>query len=400
MAMKLPVLSSSKSLKGKRVFLRVDWNVPLKGAFAAEDSLKLTRSFATIEDLAKRGAVVLVAMHLGRPKGKDQELSTSKLLSKVVAAKGPRIEFLGEYLDSKDGLKSAADTVRKAKAGTVFLLENVRFYAGEEKNDLKLAKAYASLADIFVNDAFASSHRKHASVFGVAKLLPHYAGPTLVEEVAALEKLLDNPKKPYLAIIGGAKLTTKLPVIEALLKIADKVLIGGAMAHAFYAAKKLEIGKSYIEKEGIAAARKLLKNPRIGLPSDGVAAKKVEPGAKAWSVNVAKLKKSEAIGDIGPVTMREWSEEIRKAKTIVWNGPLGVADILAFSHGSMVICRAMAAKSRGPSFGVVGGGDTLPVVLRSGMEEWFDHISTGGGAMLEFITKKGKLPGLEALVKK
>jgi len=396
MGMKLPVLSSSKNLKGKRVFLRVDWNVPLKGAFAAEDSLKVTRTVSTAKNLAKRGAIVLIATHLGRPKGRDAELSTSKLLPKLKDS-GLEIVFLGDSLDEKAGLKSATDKVNAAKPGTIFLLENVRFYAGEEKNDLKISKAYASLADMFVNDAFASCHRKHSSVVGVAKLLPHFAGPTLVEEVSALSKLLEKPKHPYLAIIGGAKLTTKLPVIEALLKVADKVLIGGAMAHAFFAAKKLEIGKSYVEKEGIAAARKMLKNPKIVLPVDAVVAKKVEPGAKATTANVLKLKKTDAIGDIGPVTMREWSDEIRKAKTIVWNGPLGVADIPAFSHGSMVICRAMAARSRGKAYGVAGGGDTLPVVLSSGMEEWFDHVSTGGGAMLEFIVEKGKLPGLMAL---
>jgi phosphoglycerate kinase len=397
--MKLSILTSAKPLKGKRIFLRVDWNVPTKGAFAVEDSLKVTRTLSTVKSLAKRGAKVLVATHLGRPKGRDPELSTAKLLPKL-KEQGLAVEFLGDCLDEKDGLKSATGKIKAAKAGSVFLLENVRYYAGEEKNDVKLAKAYASLADIFVNDAFASCHRKHASVVGIAKLLPRFAGPTLVEEVAALDKLLDKPKHPYLAIIGGAKLTTKLPVIEALLKTADKVLIGGAMAHAFFAAKKMEIGKSYVEKEGIAQARKMLKDKKVGLPVDAVVAKKIEPGAKATTSDVAKIKKADAIGDIGPQTMQLWSDEIRKAKTIVWNGPLGVADIPAFSHGSMVICRAMAARSKGKAFGVAGGGDTLPVVMSSGMDEWFDHVSTGGGAMLEFITKKGKLPGLEVLIKK
>jgi len=399
MAMKLPVLPKAKSLKNKRVFLRVDWNVPLQGAFAAEDSLKVTRTLPTVKNLAKRGAKVLVATHLGRPKGHDPELSTAKLLPRL-KEQGLDVEYLGESLEDKDGLKSAALKIKSAKAGSVFLLENVRYYAGEEKNNLKLSKAYASLADIFVNDAFASCHRKHASVVGLAKQLPHFAGPTLIEEVAALAKLLDEPKKPYFAIIGGAKLTTKLPVIQALLKSADKVFIGGAMAHAFFAAKKIEIGNSYVEKEGIAVARKMLKDKKIVLPIDAVVAKKVEPGAKATAVEIGKLKKTDAIGDIGPLTMRAWAEEIRRAKTIVWNGPLGVADIPAFSHGSMVICRAMAARSKGQAYGVAGGGDTLPVVLASGMEQWFDHVSTGGGAMLEFIVKKGKLPGLVVLIEK
>jgi len=397
--MKLPVLSPSKNIKGKRVFLRVDWNVPVKGAFAAEDSLKLAQPLATIKQLAERGAVVLIATHLGRPQGRDPELSTRKLLPRLTAHNfNP--QFLGEALETKEGLAKAQSLIQAANPGKVFLLETVRYYAGEETNDPKLAAAYASLADMFINDAFASSHRKHASVVGAAKLLPHFAGADLVAEVAALEKLLVKPKHPYLAIIGGAKLTTKLPIIKTLLKIADKVLIGGAMAHAFFAAKKMEIGKSYVEKEGIPVAKKMLANPKIVLPVDAVVARKVAPGAKATTALAGKLRKIDAIGDIGPKTMQAWAAEIRKAKTIVWNGPLGVADIPAFSHGSLVIARAMAIRSKGKAYGVVGGGDTLPVIAASGMGEWFDHVSTAGGAMLEFIANKGKLPGLEALKKK
>ncbi|MDQ7815176.1 MAG: phosphoglycerate kinase [Patescibacteria group bacterium] len=398
--MKLPLLPPSKSLKGKKIFLRVDWNVPLKGAFAADESLKILRSAQTIKDLSSRGAIVLVATHLGRPKKREAEYSTENLLKRLPAEIGLKPVFLGDALDEKTGLENAAKKIVKATPGDVFLLENVRFYTGEEKNDLKLAKAYVALSDFYMNDAFASSHRAHASIVAVAKLLPSYAGPTLVQEVSAMEKLLGKPKRPYVALIGGAKLTTKLPVIDALLKVADKVMIGGAMAHPFFAVKKIEIGKSYTEKEGLAAARKMIKNPKIILPLDVVVARKVAPGAKASACLVGKVNKTEAIGDIGPQTMQAWSAEIKKAKTIVWNGPLGVADIPAFSHGSLVIARAMAIRSKGEAYGVVGGGDTLPVVMESGMDEWFDHISTGGGAMLEFIAKKGKLPGLAVLNKK
>ncbi len=398
--MKLPLLPPSKNLKGKKIFLRVDWNVPLKGAFAADESLKITRSVQTVKDLAARGAIVLVATHLGRPKKREAEYSTENLLKRLPAGSGIKPIFLGYALDEKAGLEKAVARLKRAVAGDVFLLENVRFYPGEEKNDAKLAKAYADLSDFYMNDAFASSHRMHSSIVAIAKQLPAYAGPTLVQEVGALDKLLGKPKHPYIALIGGAKLTTKLPVIEALLKTADKVMIGGAMAHPFFQAKKLEIGKSYTEKEGLPAAQKMMKNPKIVLPIDVVVARKVAPGAKASACLVGKVKKTEAIGDIGPQTMQAWSAEIKKAKTIVWNGPLGVADIPTFSHGSMVIARAMAIRSKGEAYGVVGGGDTLPVVMGSGMDEWFDHISTGGGAMLEFIVKKGKLPGLNALIKK
>lgn len=377
----------------------MDWNVPLKGAFAADESLKITRSLATIEGLVKRGAIVLVATHLGRPNKREKELSTENLIRRLPAMKSTP-EFLGEMLDDKAGLDAADKKIKKARQGSVFLLENVRFYPGEEKNDKKLAKAYAALADIYMNDAFASCHRAHASIVAVTKELKSYAGPNLIQEVAALDKLLIKPKHPYLAIIGGAKLSTKIPVIEALLKVADKVLIGGAMAHPIMVAKKMQIGKSYIEKESLAAAKKLAKNRKLVLPLDAVVANKVAPGARAMTCEISKVKKTDAIGDIGPKTMQAWAAEIKKAKTIVWNGPLGVADIPAFSHGSLVVARALAIRSKGEAYGVVGGGDTLPVVMESGMDEWFDHISTGGGAMLEFIAKKGKLPGLTVLIQK
>ena len=395
--MKLPALPAKLNLKGKRIFLRVDWNVPLEG-LAAEDSLKVSRSMATIKDLSDRGAVVLIATHLGRPKGRDMSLSTNVLKELVAKEYKLKPTFLGDVLDTKEGLSSALKTVGASKAGSIFLLENVRFYAGEEKNALPLSKAYASLADIFVNDAFASCHRAHASVVGVAKQLPHYAGPNLVTEVEALDKLITKPKKPFLAIIGGAKISTKIEVLEALLKTADKVCVGGAMANAFFAAQKLEIGKSFVEKEGIVLAKKLLKNPKLVLPIDVVVAKKLEEGSNPHSALPSTVKKTEMIGDIGPQTMMAWSALIKKAETIAWNGPVGVTEVSSFSHGSKVIAREVAIRSKGKAYGVVGGGDTLPVALSTGMQDWYDHLSTGGGAMLEFIANKGKLPGLTVLM--
>ncbi|MEO5928117.1 MAG: phosphoglycerate kinase [Patescibacteria group bacterium] len=396
--MKLRVLPTSLSLKGKRVVVRVDWNIPLTGQATDDDSLKLERSFATIRNLSERGAVVILLTHLGRPKGREAKYSTKKLAHIATVLSGLKVHFLGDVVDTTSGKKKLEASVCSAKNGEVFLLENVRFYAGEEKNDPKLASAFASLGDFFVNDAFASCHRAHASVVGIAKKMTSYAGPSLVMEVAGLERLLSKPKKPFLAIIGGSKLSTKLDVLAALLKIADRVLVGGAMAHAFFAAKKMQIGKSYIEKEGIAAAKKLLKNPKILLPIDVVVASKIDAKAHPHVVAVTDVKKNEAMGDIGTETMRLWSEEIKKAKTIVWNGTLGVTELPAFSHGSLVVARAIASRSKGPCYGVVGGGDTLPVMLRSGMGEWIDHLSTGGGAMLEFIANSGVLPGITPLI--
>ena len=212
------------------------------------------------------------------------------------------------------------------------------------------------------------------------------------------KRLITKPKtirRDY----GGVKISTKFDVLMNLLKIADRVMVGGAMANAFFAAKKLSIGKSFVEKEGIAMAKKFGKNPRIFLPTDLVVAPKLERGVRARVVDLAGVKKSDRIGDIGPETMRAWAQEMKKARTIIWNGPLGVAEVPTFSHGSLVIGRAIAARSKGSSYGVVGGGDTLPMILATGMSEWVDHLSTGGGAMLEFIAKKGRLPGLLALRK-
>ncbi len=397
--MRIPSLPSRMNLKGKRIFLRVDWNVPLGDHFAPEDSLKISRSVETIRSLSQRGAIVIVATHLGRPNGREMALSTRPFVVRLAKAYRVPFQFLGDALDTADGVKHASLTLRAAQAGDVYLLENVRFYPGEKQNDPKLAMAFASLADFFVNDAFADCHRSHASIVGVAKRLKSYAGPSLLAEVAALKRLITKPKKPFVAIIGGAKISTKFDVLMNLLKIADRVMVGGAMANAFFAAKKLSIGKSFVEKEGIAMAKKFGKNPRIFLPTDLVVAPKLERGVRARVVDLAGVKKSDRIGDIGPETMRAWAQEMKKARTIIWNGPLGVAEVPTFSHGSLVIGRAIAARSKGSSYGVVGGGDTLPMILATGMSEWVDHLSTGGGAMLEFIAKKGRLPGLLALRK-
>lgn len=394
--MKLPVLSSQTSLKGKRVLLRVDWNVPIGDAYAGEDSLKLERTFATIKNLATRGAIVIILTHLGRPKGHEEKYSTKHLVHVAKAGVAMPIHFLGEALDEKSGLLKTQHAIELAKHGEIFLLENVRFFKGEEENSPVLAKAFASLGDMFVNDAFASCHRSHASVVGITKYLPSYAGPSLVAEVSGLEQLLNKPKHPFIAVVGGVKLSTKMGVLDALLKVADKVLIGGAMAHPFFVAKKLSVGKSFIQKEDVPLAKKLLKNPKLVLPTDVVVATDLKnPTARV--VPVTGIKKSDMIGDIGTETMMAWSREIKAAKTIVWNGPLGITEVPSFSHGSLVIARAIAARSKGPCFGVVGGGDTLPVMFATGMAEWVDHLSTGGGAMLEFIAGHGKLPGLTAL---
>jgi len=393
-------LHKKASLKGKRVLLRVDWNIPLHTVPTEGDLLKIEQSAETINWLKRQGAVTIVLTHLGRPKHCDPKLSTVRLLPFAEAYLASPIMFCGEDLETEEGMIQTRQCIEATKNGGVVLLENVRFYDGEEKNDKKLAMLYASLADIYINDAFASCHRKHTTVSAITKLLPHYAGPKLLDEVSAISKLITKPKKPFIAVVGGAKLSTKMPVISALVKKADHVLIGGAMAHAFLKAKRIEIGKSYLEDGSVALAKKLIKNKKIMIPEDVIVGKSIKPGTIVRRADIKDVKKTEMIGDIGPKTMQSWSGIIKKAQTILWNGPVGVAEVPSYMHGSLVLGYAIASRAHGKAYGVVGGGDTIPVALATGMEEWFDHISTGGGALLEFIANNGKIPGLTSLLEK
>lgn len=396
--MKLPGLSSLKIGKGTRVFLRVDWNVPLDGGLPAEDVFKIEKSLKTLKWLKEKGAVVIAATHLGRPKGREPSLSTKRLVAPLSRDFGLEVGFLPFDLSDVSEAKQARNIVALAAPGAVFLLENVRFFPGEEENAASLAAGYAQLAEYFVNEAFASSHRAHASVVGIAKKLPSAAGFLFEEEVEALTRVVEKPKGPFVAIVGGAKVSTKVDVIKALLKTADAVCIGGAMANTFFLAQGKKMGKSLVEPEAVATAKSLLRAKNLVLPEDVLVADALEPGHRPRTVATDAVKAADVVGDVGPTTMRAWSALVRKAKTIVWNGPLGRAEVAAFSHGSRVLGQAIAARSRGKAFGVVGGGDTVPVLLSTKMHEGVDHISTGGGAMLEFLVEEGELPGILALV--
>lgn len=395
----LPVLTSRVPLRNKRVILRLDWNISVQGTPSKEDLAKIEASAPTVHYLQKHGAIVIILTHLGRPKKKEKEFSTARLLPMAEAYLDHPLMFCGEDIATPQGLIMVKHALDAASPGDLFLMENVRFYPGEEKNDRKLSQAYASLGNYFVNDAFASSHRAHVSVAGIADYLPHFAGAELVKEIEAANHLIEKAKKPFVAIVGGAKLSTKLPLVQALLKQADHVLIGGAMAHPFFAAKQIKIGKSLIEKESLKYARALIRNKKIVLPTDVLVASKLDKSAQPHVALVNKIKPTEVIGDIGTATMRDWATIIKKAQTILWNGPVGVAELPAFSHGSLLVGRLIASRSRGKAYGLVGGGDTVPVALQTGMSEWFDHVSMGGGALLEFIEKRGRLPGIEALQK-
>ncbi len=399
--MKLRTINEIKKLKGKRVLVRVDFNVPLKKTGAkivVVDDTKIRASLLTIKYLLGQGAKVILMSHLGDPGGKVKNNLSLKPIGAVLkkfllmSAKAP------SDWEGKKGLKK----IDEMKTGEVMMLENLRFHPGEEKNDAKFAAGLASLADIYVNDAFAAAHRAHASIVGVPKFLPSYAGLLMKKEISVLGSLLAKPSKPFVSLIGGAKISTKISVIENLLKKVNSLLLGGALVNNFLAAAGYEIGASIYEPKELKTAKKLLKNKKIILPIDFVVGD--FKGKKAWVVNVPKkktalCKKPYALLDIGPETIKKYSGIIRKAKTIVWNGPMGYFEIPKYSHGTVALGRLIAARSRGKVFGVVGGGETIEAIEKTGMSEYIDHISTGGGAMLEFL--EGKiLPGTKALLKK
>lgn len=392
----LRALSSKQKLKGVPVLVRVDWNVPEASVYSLEGSLKLERSVTCIKDLAKRGAIVILLTHFGRPKKKDR-LHSTKFLTKIMRRYGLSIEFHPELVTKPEEYKRLAASLKQAESGSIHLLENVRFEKGEEDNLPSLAKAWGSLGDLFVNDAFASCHRSHASVVGLAKILPSYAGPSLVEEVEQLENLLGRPSSQFVAIIGGKKLTTKLPVLKELLKKCEHVLIGGAMATPFLSAKNIEVGKSYMEPGAVSQAKKIIKTKNILLPKDLMVTERLETELKQKRVSVEAIEKKQIIVDVGPQTLAEWSSIIGKAKTILWNGPIGWTESYKSGSGSRFVARIIATRSKGRALGIAGGGDTLPVIADVKASKWMDFVSTGGGAMLEFIATKGQLPGLKPL---
>jgi len=385
---------------GRRILVRVDWNVPVNGSFIDTESLKFRRTLPFLDALSKKGAIVIVMTHLGRPKKRESKLSTKRLASAIQKQEGIPIAHIPDNLETQKGIVNAHAAIDRAAPGDIFLLENVRFHTGEAKNSTSLAKAYASFADLFINDAFASCHRAHASVVGVTKQVPSVAGPSLIREVDALDRLLQKPTRPFFAVIGGAKLSTKIGIIKSLLREADRVYVGGALAHPFYKALGHSIGKSKIERGAVSVATALLKKKNLVLPTDARVATVFTKNARTKNARLDEIERRDTIGDIGVETMKQWARELQDAKTIVWNGPVGAHEYPVFAHGSNLLAHAISRRSATRSvYGVVGGGDTLPILKELGLEAKIDHVSTGGGAMLEFITLNGKLPGLLALQK-
>jgi len=377
----------------KRVFVRVDYNVPVKGGTVGDDT-RIRASLPTLNYLLEQGAKVILASHLGRPGGAVVEgLRMNPIAERLEALLGRKVRKLDDCVGP---LVSAA--VSEMKSGDVVLLENVRFYPGEEKNDPALAKQMADLADVFVNDAFGAAHRAHASTAGIAAFIPACAGLLMEKEIAALGKLLENPERPFAAVIGGAKVSDKLRVLENLLDKVDALLIGGGMANTFLLARGIAVGKSLAEPAMIENARAIMaKAEKAGkellLPTDVVVAAAPETGVPVAVVPVTSIPDDQKALDIGPATRKEFSSRIRASKTVFWNGPMGVFEVEPFGAGTMEIAAAVANVA---GLSVVGGGESLSAVDMAGVSGKIGHLSTGGGASLEFLEGRA-LPGVTCL---
>jgi len=387
-------------VKGKKVLVRVDFNVPLDDSLKITDDTRIRESLKTIQYLSGKGAKVLLVSHLGRPKGVDEKLRLK-----------PVADRLGELL--KSPVKALKDCVgpevekeiASLKDGEVALLENVRFHAEEEKNDPAFAKKLAALADLYVNDAFGTAHRAHASTEGVAKLLPQAAaGYLMMKEIKYLGGALSSPEKPFVAIVGGSKISTKIDVIRSLMKVVDVLIIGGGMSYTFLRARKFEIGKSLLEKDKMGLAKELLTQSidtdvPLLLPIDHVIADKFDAKANVKVVPRGGIPPEWEGMDIGPSTVEKYANFIRTAKTIFWNGPVGVFEMEPFAKGTFAIAQLLAEASARGATTIVGGGDSVAAVTQMGLADKMSHISTGGGASLEFMEGK-QLPGIVALTDK
>lgn len=380
-------------LKGKRVFCRVDFNVPMEGGKVTDDT-RIRAALPTINYLVEQGAKVILASHLGRPKGEVQEDM------RLTAAGEKLAELIGKRvtkLDTSIG-KEVVHTVGEMKNGDIVLLENVRFHAGEEKNDPALAKIFSETADVFINDAFGAAHRAHASTAGIAEHLPAASGFLLEKELDVLGKALSNPERPFTAIIGGAKVADKIGVIDHLLDVVDNLLIGGGLSYTFTKAQGHETGNSLVEEDKVALAKSFIqkakeKNVNLYLPVDAVIADQFSAQAKTKTVAIDSILEGWMGLDIGPETAAQYAEVIKESKLIIWNGPMGVFEMEPFANGTKNVADAMAQTS---GYTVIGGGDSAAAVEKFNVGEEMDHISTGGGASLEFMEGK-QLPGVTAL---
>jgi phosphoglycerate kinase len=366
-------------VEGKRVLVRVDFNVPLDGKGNITDDARIRAALPTLKELRQKGARLLLAAHLGRPKDREPEFSLRPAADRLA-------ELLGTEVQLADSLEDVPD-------GDIVMLENVRYEKGETKNDEELAKRYAALADAYVNDAFGAAHRAHASTEAVAHLLPSAAGRLLEREVSALQGILEEPRRPLVAVVGGAKVTDKIGVLEAFLQRADEILIGGAMCFPFFKAQGHSVGDSLCEEEGVEPARRVMDDDKLRLPVDLVAGEEFNADTPVRAIDGVDVPEGWMGLDIGPSTADRYAESIAGAGTVFWNGPMGAFELEPFAAGTRAVAEAVAATG---ATTVVGGGDSAAALAQFGLADSVDHLSTGGGASLELVEGK-PLPGVEAL---
>ena len=387
-------------VKGKKVVMRVDFNVPLKDGKITDDN-RIVQALPSINYITNRGGTLILLSHLGRPKGEpNPEFSLKPAADHLATLTDAKVHFCDESIGEK-----AKSAIFSAQPGEIVVLENVRFHAGETKNDSELSKEFAALGDVFVNDAFGSSHRAHCSVAGITEYLqPAASGFLLSKEIAYLEGSVNNPERPFVAVLGGAKVSDKIGVIENLLDKVDTIIIGGGMTYTFYKAKGWPIGNSLVEEDKIELAKQLIENAakagvELLLPVDSVVAKEFSNDAEHKVVGQEGIEDGWMALDIGPKTAQLFGDEVRKAKTVIWNGPMGVFEMENFAKGTFAVAGAMSSATAEGATTIIGGGDSAAAIKKAGLEEKVSHVSTGGGASLEYLEGK-ELPGITSLTDK
>ena len=389
----------NQSFKNKRVLLRVDFNVPLNDYQEITDISRINAAIPTIERVIVSGGIPIIISHLGRPKGKDSSLSLYPVAKKLAQILNKNVIFLEDCIGEK--VKSK---INNSVCEEIYLLENLRFYKEETVGDVAFAKELASLADVYINDAFGTSHRAHASTYGVAQFFKKdkYCGLLLEKEISSLNSVFKNPIRPVTAVIGGAKISSKIDVLISLLNSVDKLIVGGGMAYTFIAAKKGEVGKSLVEDNKIQAALKIIKkakenNVSLILPIDSVNSTTFNNQSASSVSEINKIPANEMGLDIGPKSIDLFSKEILSSKTILWNGPMGVFEFSNFSEGTLSVGKSICESTEKGAFSLVGGGDSIAAIKKFNLTNGISYISTGGGAMLEYLEGK-ELPALKALL--